>query len=57
MLISSPLSTGDKCANISDSGDEEGKWLEEEVYEIAVLPEWKIIAAAEEEVGPNSELK
>ena len=52
-----PLSIGDKCTNISNSCDEEGKGLEEEENEVAVLPKRKIIAANEEEIGSNSELK
>jgi hypothetical protein len=51
-----PLRVGDKGANITNPCNEEGKGLEKEVYEVMVLSKGEIIAPAEEEIGPNTEL-
>ena len=51
-----PLRVGDKGTNITNPCNEEGKGLEKEVYEITVLSKVEIIAPAEEEIGPNTEL-
>lgn len=50
-----PLRAGDYGTKIPKSGDEKGNGLEEEVYEVVVLPMQKIIASTEEE--ENSETK
>lgn len=51
------LRVGNQSSDVTDPGDEESKWLKEEVDEVSVLPEVEIIAAAEEEIGSNTKLK
>lgn len=47
----------DNGANVAKSCDQEGNCLEEEVYEVIVLPMDKIIASAEEEEHSKSQLQ
>lgn len=47
----------DNGANVAKSCDQEGNRLEEEVYEVIVLPVDEIIASAEEEEHSKSQLQ
>ena len=51
------LRVRDKYTDVSNPGDEEGEGLEEEEDEVMVFPEREVIAATEEEVGSDGELK
>lgn len=51
------LRVGNQSSDVTDSGDEEGEWLKEEVDEVSVLPEVEIVPATEEEVGSNTKLE
>lgn len=48
---------GDYGANIAKSCNEEANRLEEEVYEVVVLPVHKIIASTEEEENSKTKLQ
>lgn len=52
-----PLRAGNNGSNIAKSANEEGNGLEEEVYEVVVLPMHKIVASTKEEEDSKTQLQ
>lgn len=51
------LGTRSLSANVANPNYEEGTCLEEEVYEVMVLPKGQVVASTEEDVGSCPELQ